>query len=313
MSKKRLIPTIILTVCLLLTSVFVISTAKSSTKKAQAAVSTDYELTTTLSYQGQNNFFYAYGRTSDYLLMEYLAWEGGRVWKNPFENYAMISSNNIHPGYVLDSIIVWVADRSGTININATLSRRVAASNTYGDGNSWGMYHQKATETIHLLTDIEGYNAEDGTVMVLNPEGKSLSNKSVNVTKGDCIIFSCGSGPSNNNVNDNTNFTFKITYTASQNDDIPGEDITRFLKMSTPGAMSGYKHIEGAYQADKLCADETVDSDETTVIIRQPVNTTASEESNCSSSVTAILPIGAVAIVLSGAILLAKKVKRSKD
>ena len=308
MIKRRTLPAIILTICLLFTSVLALSfTTKTQTASADTPVSNVYQCGSQMSYQGQNNFFYAYGRKTDYMLMEYLAWDGGKVWKNPFENYASLDPWSIHPGVVLDSIVVWVADRSGTLTVDASLKRKVDAGSGAGglqdDGNSFGVFHQKA-KTVDTILD----------TMVYNKTGKSVS-KSITVTKGDCILLVCGSGDSNNNVNDGATYTFKLTYTQSGNDFLSvetGAALSKFLKMSTPGAMSGYKHIDQDYAADDLCAEEIIDSDETTVIIRNPGNVSKDGES-CSSSLTTLLPVGIMAIVAAGAFLVIKKVKRSRD
>lgn len=307
MSKRRLIPTIVLTICLLFSSVFAISIS-TGTKSASAdtPVTNTYNSGTDLAYQGQNNFFFAYGRKTNYVLMEYLVWSTRKYWKNPFENYATITGTSIHPGYVLDSIVIWVADRSGTISVEATLKRGNVTGDGNGgnqdDGNSFGVYHQKATSVDTLLED-----------MVHDKTGLTYSG-SLEVTKGDCILLTCGSGPSHNNVNDQGYYVFNVTYTSNGDDFVASETgaaLAKFLKISTPGAINGYKHIEQDFAADNLCAEELIDSDETTIIIRNSSNVSSSD-SSCSSSLTSLLPIGIISIIIAGAFLVIKKVKRSE-
>ena len=144
MSKKRLIPSIVLAICLLFGAIFGVALG-AKPNKASAAPKTQYDFTTQISKQGDNNIYYAWGTPDHYVLMEYSVWGSSFCWIGPFEMYTQVttwqnsSGRNLlvlHPGVLWSAMVVWVADRTGTITLEGSFYRNkpVDGQEENGDG-----------------------------------------------------------------------------------------------------------------------------------------------------------------------------------
>lgn len=291
MSKKRLIPSIVLAICLLFGAIFgVCLVAKPN--KASAAPKTQYDLgASTITKQGENNIYYAWGTHKDYVLMEYNVWGKSFGWIGPYEMYTALKTSGgylvMHPGIVWSAVVVWVADRTGTVTVSNLYSRAVTANGVEenGDGTEFFLCHNSGSKSEELKRE-----------MIKNTTEISYT-ATVNVKKGDRIIIGCDSGPSNHQKNDKIYNKCIITYTATTGTDyVEGEDLSKFLDITDAGAVAGYRDVSIAFEADDLAADETIDSDKTDVIIRGQSALNVLGADGVVTGVETSLPIAIIAI-----------------
>ncbi|MBQ9104405.1 MAG: hypothetical protein IJY57_04930 [Clostridia bacterium] len=303
MSKKRLIPSIVLAICLLFGAIFGVALG-AKPNKASAAPKTQYDFTNKISQQGDNNIYYAWGTPEHYVLMEYSVWGSGFSWIGPFEMYTQVTTWQntsgrtflvLHPGVLWSAMVVWVADRTGTISLEASFLRNKAVDGQEenGDGTEVLVHHRSGNSK----TELYQYWCKTATET-------AMPTKNLNVNKGDRIIISVNSGPSRHQKNDKILGDVVIEYTATTGTDyVEGEDLSKFLDVTDAGAVAGYRDVSIAFEADDLAADETIDSDKTEVIIRGQSALNVLGADGVITGVEASLPIAIVAITCLGAAL----------
>ena len=306
MSKRRIIPSIILAICLLFGTVFGLTA--NNTKSAKAAPVTSFSTTSTIAEQGDNNFYYCWGTVNNYVLMEYSVWGTSYRWIGPYEMYTYISANGtncyIHPGIIWSSIVVWVADRAGTVNLSGTVARskNVNGIEENGDGTMLTIA-KRSGDTVEIMVERN----------ITTTTSQTITNNGIEVAKGDKILIAGSSGPSKHQKNDMISANFTITYTTTAGSDyVEGEDLLKYVRPSKPCEVAGYKDLTGEYEAGQLAADETIDSDKTDVIIRgqSASSTEGGNDKGCSSSVESLLPVAIISIVGATLALCVKSRKR---
>lgn len=293
MSKRRLIPSIILALCLACVSVFGIAFSKTNTASAETLPSVNFK--NKITKQGDNNLYYCWGTVDNYVLMEYAPWDNSFKWIEPYEQYTYVETSGDYcvwaAGVVWSSMVVWVADRSGTVTFDGTFHRIINAGNEEsGDGVGLEIVHRDASDKEVLLDQL----------ITKNSEAPVSFNRSITISKGDRIIVAANSGPSHHQKNDTLYGKVTITYTSASNDYVANEDLSSYLDITHAGAVAGYKDMSGAFMADTLAAKEIIVSgDKTDVIIRGQsavlAENAVSADKLSAASVWSLLPVIIVA------------------
>ena len=143
---------------------------------ASADTLQSYSTRTAITAQGENGFYYAWGKPDKYVLMTYGAISGGGYSWRAIEPYATINGSALHPGNYYGVMVVWVAPESGTVQLTGSMDK----GTKNGDGVNLGVYHQKYGGTLSTL--FEKLVAADG-------ELKNTLDQSVTVSKGDTLLF----------------------------------------------------------------------------------------------------------------------------
>ena len=240
---------------------------------ASADVIKTYSTKTNISQQGENGFYYAWGKPEKYVLMTYGAVSGGGYGWRGIEPYSTISGSGLHPGNYYGVLVVWVAPESGTVRLTGAMEK--GTSN--GDGVNLGVYHQNYGGKLDVL--FEKFVDNGGAL-------KYSLEQSVEVSRGDSFLFYCDSGNGKDNPSDSTGCPFTIVYTQSSGDSVKNEDLSEYLNVKTAGEVAGFQHIEQDFQAEVL--DGTLTEKITY------------ERGGCSSSVSALTlaPFAAVPLML---------------
>ena len=206
------------------------------------ALATEYKTYSTnanISTQGENDFYYAWGTVEKYALMSYGAANGGGYSWRALESYATVNGRAMHPGQLWGSLIVWVANESGMVSLVGFMEK----STTFGDGVNIGVYHQKNSgDKIALL---------EQTVRINGVLKYSLET-TLEIAKGDTIVFYCDSGLAKENSSDSVDCLFDITYTQVDGDYIKNEDTSKYLKVVSPCELAGFQHVEQGNKSEVL-------------------------------------------------------------
>ncbi len=229
--------TLIAFVCVVL--FFVGNLSKIKPRVALANEYKTYSTNASISTQGENGFYYAWGTVDKYALMTYGAANGGGYSWRALESYATINGRAMHPGQLWGSLIVWVANESGTVSLVGFMEK----STTFGDGVNIGVYHQKnAGDKVALLSQTISNNG----VMKYSLE------TTLEIVKGDTIVFYCDSGLAKENSSDSVDCLFDIKYVQQGGDGGQGEDTLKYLNLATPTEIADTKHIEQGNKSEIL-------------------------------------------------------------
>ncbi len=214
----------------------------TSGKKALANTQENKSYTTSevITEMGENGFYYAWGLPSKYVLLTYgaLVNNGGYGWRG-IENYSKISGSGMHPGANWGVLIVWVANESGEISLTGYVEK----STVSGDGVNIGVYHQEFGGDLNVIFN-----------KLIKKDGQRNYpiNQTLEITKGDSLIFYCDSGEAKNKDSDNVNCPITITYLQTAGDSDKNEDLSKYLNVKSAGEVAGFKHVEQNFQAEIL-------------------------------------------------------------
>lgn len=259
----------VLTICFL----FVGNSIFDSNNIVSAEEEVVYSTRVNISEQGENGFYYAWGKPEKYALMTYGATAGGGYSFRGIEPYSIISGNYIHPGSYWGVMNIWVAPQSGSIKI----SGKMIKGSSFGDGVTLAIHHQNYGGKLETLE--ERFIGQDGALI------EYAVNETLNVNKGDTIIFYCDSGKGKDNTSDSADFSCEIAYLEAKGDIVENEDLSKYLNIGTPAEIAGVHHVEQGFEA------EVLDGTLTEVVIK---------EGGCAASVstTMFLPFIAVTLLI---------------
>lgn len=227
---------------------------------ASATTTKTYSTRASIAEQGENGFYYAWGKPDEYVLMTYGAVAGGGYSWRGVEPYQTANGNALHPGTYWGTLTVWVANESGTVQLTGSMEK----GTTVGDGVHLGVYYQSYGGELSAF--MEQFVTSDGVL-------KYSLDKTVEVNKGDTFLFYCDSGKAKDNSSDSVDCSFTITYTQVSGDYVNNEDLSTYLNVVTPTELAGFEHIEQEHQAEIL--DGTLTEKVT-------------QQGGCSSSVSAL-------------------------
>ncbi len=213
-----------------------------------SAEETTYKTGVSITKQGENGFYYAWGTPDNCVLMEYGYGYSESILWHGLELYSHIESgNSVHPGTFWGVMIIWVAKEGGTV----TLTGKMEKGSNSGDGVNLGIYHysgENKTAVFEKFVDGQG-------------ERTFPIDTTLNLKKGDNIVFYCDSGNAKDNSADSCGFPCEIKYT-QRDGDIETGDLAKYLNVGRAGDVGGFKHIDKPYGAE--VTDGTLTKKETT-------------------------------------------------
>lgn len=213
-----------------------------------SAEETTYKTGVSITKQGENGFYYAWGTPDNCVLMEYGYGYGGSVLWHGIELYSHIEGgSSVHPGAFWGVMIIWVAKEGGTV----TLTGKMEKGSTSGDGVNLAIYHYSEGEKTAVFEKfVDGQGERTFTI-----------DTTLTLEKGDNIVFYCDSGKAKENSSDSCGFPCEIKYT-QRDGDIETGDLAKYLNVGRPGDVGGFKHIDKPYGAE--VTDGTLTKKETT-------------------------------------------------
>ncbi len=222
--------------------------------------------------QGAGGWFTAYGRPDRYVLMRYGTCEDGIAWHG-VERYSNITRDGMHPGGLFGVMRIWVAEVSGTVALEGTITKNGSG----GDGVNAGIYHNNQP-----LWEKKFERGETDPI----PAAYRF-----HVKQGDTVVLYLDSGDNYNNTGDSFSYRTELYYVERAADETPlgAEQLA--------GKLSAYSHADfvGVIRLDK---DKTGNFNE----LSQP---------GLSVGAIAGIAVGGV-IVVAGAVTIGIVIRRKK-